>query len=73
MRFSILEKARTNHENAFADYLQLCKAGGSKSFLELVELADLKSPFATGVMEEVMHDVTQWLKAVNAEVYNVPA
>ena len=71
--FQFWKKARTNHENAFADYLQLCKAGGSKSFLELVELANLKSPFETGVMEEVMHDVTHWLKAVNAEVYNVPA
>ncbi|HET8962826.1 MAG TPA: M3 family oligoendopeptidase [Chitinophagales bacterium] len=71
--FQFWEKARTNHENAFADYLQLCKAGGSKSFLELVELANLKSPFEPGVMEEVMQDVTQWLKTVNAEIYNVPA
>lgn len=70
--FQFWKKARENHEEAFADYLRLCRAGGSKSFLELVELAKLKSPFAPGVMEEVMLDVTQWLEAVNVEAYNVP-
>lgn len=71
--FQFWKKARENHDAAFADYLKLCRAGGSKSFLELVELADLQSPFKAGVLRDVMQDVTQWLNAVNADAYNVPA
>ena len=71
--FQFWQKARTDHESAFQDYLTLCRAGGSMSFLELVELADLRSPFEPGVLNDVMQDVTQWLNTVNADVYNVPA
>jgi oligoendopeptidase F len=37
--------AQENHEKAFESYLELCKLGGSKSFVELIESAQLKNPF----------------------------
>ncbi len=40
--FQFWIKVREDREKAWEDYLRLCKAGGSKSFLELVELAELK-------------------------------
>ena len=37
-----------NREEAWNDYVRLCEVGGTKSFLGLVEYANLKSPFEDG-------------------------
>lgn len=58
-------KANENREKAWEDYLTLCKAGGSKSFLELVELASLKNPFQDGCIQSVIGPVKKWLNNVN--------
>lgn len=59
----------TRHRNqpgqAWKDYVKLCKAGGSRSFLELVQLAGLKSPFEDGCIESVLQEVTQFLNSVD--------
>jgi len=54
-----------DHESAWKDYLKLCSAGGSKSFLELVELAGLKSPFEEGTLEEVVRIISEKLGAID--------
>lgn len=51
--FQFWKRDQTDHQAAWSDYLRLCQAGGSGSFLELVDLAGLKSPFDDGVVEEV--------------------
>jgi len=43
--FQFWKKDQENHASAWNDYVRLCKAGGSKSFLDLVKLANLMSPF----------------------------
>src|SRR5699024_7661894 len=48
--FQFWSKNREDKEKAWEDYLRLCKAGGSRSFLELVELANLKNPFKDGTI-----------------------
>lgn len=48
---------------AWEDYLNLCKVGGTKSFLELVELGHLKSPFEAGSLKSVADDVDAYLLA----------
>ncbi len=63
--FQFWIKTRKNREKAWEDYLRLCKAGGSKSFLELVELADLKNPFADGTIKEVIKPIKEWLNSVD--------
>lgn len=41
-----------DHEKAWADYLALCKAGGSRSYLGLLKVANLRVPFENGSVKE---------------------
>ena len=63
--FQFWIKVREDREKAWEDYLRLCKAGGSKSFLELVELAELKNPFEDGTIKEVIEPIKEWLESVD--------
>ena len=63
--FQFWIKTREDKENAWEDYLRLCKAGGSKSFLELVELANLKNPFVDGTIKAVIAPIKEWLDNVD--------
>lgn len=63
--FQFWVKSQNNSEEAFNDYLTLCKAGGSKSFLDLVKLAKLQSPFDDGVVENVVKEINHWLAGVD--------
>ncbi len=56
--FQFWLKDEENHEKAWADYVELCKAGGSQSFLGLVKLAKLDNPFEEGIMEKIAEKVT---------------
>ncbi|WIF93955.1 M3 family oligoendopeptidase [Caminicella sporogenes] len=58
-------KSRENRDKAWNDYLRLCRAGGSKSFLELVELADLRNPFEDGCIKSVIGPVEDWLDSID--------
>jgi len=59
------KKANDNREAAWADYLDLCKQGGSKPFTELVDVAGLISPFADGCVQSVIGDIEKWLDSVD--------
>ena len=63
--FQFWIKTREDSENAWEDYLRLCKVGGSKPFLELVELANLKNPFVDGTIKEVVEPIKEWLDNVD--------
>ncbi len=67
--FQFWKKDRENHEQAWADYVRLCKAGGSQSFLELVKLADLRSPFEEGCVASVVGEIKKWLDGVEDGVF----
>lgn len=54
-----------NSEEAWQSYVKLCKLGGSKSFLNLVQEAGLKSPFEDGTVKEVVDKVKKELLSVN--------
>jgi len=58
-------RSQKKDANAWSDYLTLCKAGGSRPFLELVKLANLKSPFETGTVEGVMKEVAAWIESID--------
>lgn len=60
--FQFWKKALENREQALEDYLRLCRAGGSKSFLGLVETANLISPFEDGCLESFMGVIDEWLE-----------
>lgn len=57
-------KATEDPKGAWEDYMRLCKAGGSMSFLELVDLAGLRSPFEPGCLKEVVDHARKWLAEV---------
>ncbi|WP_087972481.1 M3 family oligoendopeptidase [Oceanobacillus rekensis] len=63
--FQFWKKSREDHDTSWADYLNLCKLGGSKSFLELVEVANLRSPFDEGTVETVIGTIEAWLESVD--------
>jgi M3 family oligoendopeptidase len=60
--FQFWHRSRVDHSAAWADYLRLCEAGGSRSFLGLAEFAGLRSPFGEGCVEESLKPVGDWLE-----------
>ena len=48
------KKNYENHENAWKDYLNLCKCGGSMSYLETLKYANLGNPFEDGSVKNAM-------------------
>ncbi len=63
--FQFWLKARQDKQSAFNDYVKLCKAGGSKSFLELVDYAGLRSPFQRETVSEIVDEINQYLSEVD--------
>lgn len=56
-------------EQAWKDYLNLCNAGGSKSYLELLKVANLSVPFEEGsVAEAISYAKKILLEAIGEEV-----
>lgn len=65
--FQFWKRSRINHEEAWQDYVKLCKLGGSKSFVQLVKDANLVSPFENGCVESVVSEIEAWLNSVDDE------
>jgi M3 family oligoendopeptidase len=63
--FQFWKRSQEERKSAWQDYLILCKTGGSQSFLELVKLARLISPFAEGAVQSVIGVIEEWLDGVD--------
>jgi len=59
--FNFWDKANGNREEAWKDYMNVCKAGGSKSFVEVVELGNLENPFKQGSIEGIANAIREWV------------
>ena len=59
------KRANNGEDKAWDDYVTLCKAGGSKPFLKLVKLANLRSPFEDGCVKSVIGDIEAWLNSID--------
>lgn len=57
-------RAKTDRAGAWHDYLELCRAGGTRSFTELVALANLRSPFDERSFTDIIGDITARLDGV---------
>ncbi|AXH99423.1 M3 family oligoendopeptidase [Sporosarcina sp. PTS2304] len=57
------QRSLHDFDHAWEDYVKLCKIGGSKPFLELVEEANLQSPFEADTIQMVVHTISEWLSA----------
>ncbi|MGL1892523.1 MAG: M3 family oligoendopeptidase [Spirochaetaceae bacterium] len=63
------DKDNKDHEAAWNSYLTLCKQGGTKSFLKLVEDAGLQNPFNTNTISEVAKVASDWLRNINDDKF----
>lgn len=62
--FQFWKRANEDMTSAWNDYLTLCKQGGSYSFTQLVDIANLISPFKEGCVESVIEEIDGWLMSV---------
>lgn len=58
-------KSQADHQNAFDSYLALCKLGGSKSFVGLLEASNLQNPFKAGTVKEIIKPLQEYLNQVD--------
>jgi len=65
--FQFWIKDREDHDSAWNDYVRLCQAGGSRPFLELVQLANLQSPFEEDCIANVVKEISTWLDSIDDE------
>ncbi len=63
--FQFWKRSLEDKEAAWKDYIKLCNAGGAMSFLDLVKLGNLKSPFEDGCLEEVVKPIQAYLDSVD--------
>lgn len=55
--FQFLKKMEENREKGWSDYLRICKVGGTKSFLQIVETGNLISPFDDKCIEFIIKNL----------------
>jgi len=63
--FQFWSKSQKDFSNAWKDYVRLCNAGGSDSFLGLVKLAGLQSPFDDGTVKNIAAELDTYLSGIN--------
>jgi M3 family oligoendopeptidase len=60
--FELYGRMQKDKDAAWNDYLNLCRAGGSKGYFELLEVAHLHNPFVDGSVETAVKFVTEELE-----------
>lgn len=63
--FQFWQRANQDRQKALNDYIRLCKVGGSKPFLQLVEYAELESPFNKNCLQKVVQPVAKYLQSIS--------
>ena len=53
---------------AWADYLRLCRAGGSRGYFELLKIGNLENPFAEGTVETAISAVARELDRLDGKL-----
>lgn len=61
--FQYWHRNMVNHKEAWNSYHELCQVGGSKSFLELLKVANLDNPFEDGTIKKVMEPINEWINS----------
>lgn len=65
LAFQYWHLSRTNKEKAWESYYKLCRLGGTKGFLGLIEEAGLKSPFEDGTIKETLKHAIKYLDSID--------
>ncbi len=59
------KKMREDRKSGWQDYLNICKIGGTKSFLDIVKEANLISPFEEGCVSSVIGTINAYLESID--------
>ena len=59
------KKMREDRKSSWQDYLNICKIGGTKSFLDIVKEANLISPFEEGCVSSVIGTINAYLESID--------
>ncbi len=59
--FNFWYKAKQNREEAWKDYMNVCRAGGTKSYDEIIGLGNLKNPFEDASIKKIVHAIKKWV------------
>lgn len=57
-----------DHKEAWNSYVELCKLGGSKGFVELMKSASLESPFVDGTIKKTIEPLFAFLDTIDDTV-----
>lgn len=57
-----------NRAAAWADYMNLCRAGGSRGYFELLKLANLDNPFSAETVESITNAVVKKIDEMEAKL-----
>lgn len=57
--FQFLKKMNENKEEGWKDYLRICEIGGTKSFLQIVKIGNLISPFEDKCIESIINNLEE--------------
>lgn len=63
--FQYWNTSQVDYKKAWDSYLNLCKQGGSKSFVGLIQHANLNNPFIDGTIKKVMEPINKYLDSVD--------
>jgi M3 family oligoendopeptidase len=63
--FQFWKKSLENREEAWRDYVKLCKSGGSKPFLDLIKVGNLISPFDSECVKSIIGTIDGWLNNID--------
>jgi M3 family oligoendopeptidase len=63
--FDFWHRSRQDRQGAWQDYLNLCQAGGSQSFVNLLKIANLSNPFEQGSIEKIIKPVKSFLDGID--------
>lgn len=55
--FQLYVRSRHDSKAAWKDYMALCEVGGSKGYLDILELGHLNSPFEEGTVKNATREV----------------
>ncbi|MCF0111702.1 MAG: M3 family oligoendopeptidase [Erysipelotrichaceae bacterium] len=58
-------RIQKNDPDAWNDYVELCKVGGTQSFVQLCEYANLKVPFEDGCIKDIADTMRIWLDSID--------
>lgn len=63
--FQFFNKLGENRDEAWEDYLRLCKQGGSRPFLDLLKVANLENPFVEGTIKKTVDPLKSFLDKID--------